>query len=137
MGGAFLLQIDHYKRINGYSNKYFGWGQEDDDMYERVNFVFKSVKHIDQKFGNVSAPAPALRPYPARLVRLPRICLLVARDGALAAARAYLLVGDASPYRHRVPACRSSRGRLTRQGEGVAVPRAQAWPCQGPRRHRC
>jgi predicted glycosyltransferase involved in capsule biosynthesis len=56
VGGAFLLQVEHYKRINGYSNKYFGWGQEDDDMYERVNFVFKSVKHIDQKFGHVSAP---------------------------------------------------------------------------------
>lgn len=53
VGGAFMLQIDQYKKINGYSNKYFGWGQEDDDMYERVNFVFKSVKHIDQKFGNV------------------------------------------------------------------------------------
>lgn len=55
VGGALLLQIEHYKRINGYSNKYFGWGQEDDDMYERVNFVFKSVKHIDQKFGNYHA----------------------------------------------------------------------------------
>ena len=54
VGGAFLLQIEHYKKLNGYSNKYFGWGQEDDDMYERVRFVFKDVKHIDQKFGNVS-----------------------------------------------------------------------------------
>eukprot|EP00960_Hanusia_phi_P022222 658083-Hanusia_phi.AAC.2 len=36
VGGAFLLQLQHYKTLNGYSNKYFGWGQEDDDMYERV-----------------------------------------------------------------------------------------------------
>jgi len=55
VGGAFLLQIAHYKKLNGYSNKYFGWGQEDDDMYERVRYVFKDVKHIDQKFGNYHA----------------------------------------------------------------------------------
>jgi len=66
VGGALLLQIEHYKRINGYSNKYFGWGQEDDDMYERVNFVFKSVKHIDQKFGNVSATLTCAAPPPRR-----------------------------------------------------------------------
>lgn len=55
VGGAFLLQIAHYKKLNGYSNRYFGWGQEDDDMYERVRFVFKEVKHIDQKFGSYHA----------------------------------------------------------------------------------
>jgi len=55
VGGAFLLQIEDYKKINGYSNKYFGWGQEDDDMYERVRFVYKEVKHISEKVGKYHA----------------------------------------------------------------------------------
>ena len=44
VGGAIILQVAHYKRLNGYSNRYFGWGQEDDDMYERINFEFKRFR---------------------------------------------------------------------------------------------
>jgi hypothetical protein len=35
--------------------QYFGWGQEDDDMFERIRTVFKKVKHIDQKVGKYHA----------------------------------------------------------------------------------
>jgi len=27
---------EHYLLVNGYSNKYWGWGGEDDDMYKRI-----------------------------------------------------------------------------------------------------
>ena len=36
VGGAIIMQNKHYAKINGFSNSYFGWGQEDDDFYFRL-----------------------------------------------------------------------------------------------------
>ena len=35
IGGVCALRTDHFKKINGYSNMFFGWGGEDDDFYRR------------------------------------------------------------------------------------------------------
>ncbi len=35
-GGIQAFTKDHYIQVNGYSNKYWGWGSEDDDLYKRV-----------------------------------------------------------------------------------------------------
>lgn len=34
-GGVSGVTIDQFKRINGYSNQFWGWGGEDDDFYQR------------------------------------------------------------------------------------------------------
>jgi hypothetical protein len=35
-GGAILFTKEHYEKINGYSNGYFNWGMEDDDLFFRT-----------------------------------------------------------------------------------------------------
>ena len=35
-GGSILFTKEHYEKINGYSNGYFNWGMEDDDLLFRV-----------------------------------------------------------------------------------------------------
>ncbi len=36
VGGAFAIKPDHYRLVNGYSNSYWGWGGEDDDLSTRI-----------------------------------------------------------------------------------------------------
>tara|TARA_B100000902_G_scaffold116890_1_gene117620 strand:- start:27463 stop:28851 length:1389 start_codon:yes stop_codon:yes gene_type:complete len=51
-GGVTLFNRDDFKTINGYSNEYFGWGFEDDDLLYRC---VKKELPIDTKiFGNNS-----------------------------------------------------------------------------------
>lgn len=33
---AFLLYREHFELVNGMSNKYWGWGLEDDEFYVRL-----------------------------------------------------------------------------------------------------
>ena len=35
-GGAIAIRADQFKRINGFSNVFFGWGGEDDEFYQRL-----------------------------------------------------------------------------------------------------
>lgn len=36
IGGILLLKTEHYQQLNGMSNKYWGWGLEDDEFYVRI-----------------------------------------------------------------------------------------------------
>jgi hypothetical protein len=35
LGGAFAVPGELFEKINGFSNLYYGWGGEDDDVYWR------------------------------------------------------------------------------------------------------
>lgn len=35
-GGVTIFSKETFVKVNGYSNEYWGWGAEDDDMYRRV-----------------------------------------------------------------------------------------------------
>ncbi|XP_055546485.1 beta-1,4-galactosyltransferase 7 [Wyeomyia smithii] len=36
IGGILLLKVEHYQSLNGMSNRYWGWGLEDDEFYVRI-----------------------------------------------------------------------------------------------------
>ncbi|PIO53607.1 N-acetyllactosaminide 3-alpha-galactosyltransferase, partial [Teladorsagia circumcincta] len=36
IGGVLMLTMNDYKALNGMSNKYWGWGLEDDEFYLRI-----------------------------------------------------------------------------------------------------
>ncbi|CAH1179366.1 unnamed protein product [Phaedon cochleariae] len=35
-GGAAAISSEHFKKVHGMSNKFYGWGGEDDDFYRRL-----------------------------------------------------------------------------------------------------
>ncbi|KAM9809884.1 beta-1,4-galactosyltransferase 3-like isoform 1-T3 [Syngnathus typhle] len=35
-GGVVAVTPDQYRKMNGFSNQYWGWGKEDDDLWQRV-----------------------------------------------------------------------------------------------------
>ena len=41
VGGALLMTNAQYRRVNGFANGYWGWGHEDDDMFERIKHTFR------------------------------------------------------------------------------------------------
>jgi predicted glycosyltransferase involved in capsule biosynthesis len=43
-GGVTMFSIESFKRVNGYSNEYWGWGAEDDDMLYRCHLAGLKVQ---------------------------------------------------------------------------------------------
>ena len=46
-GGVSSLSKDQYLKINGFPNTYWGWGGEDDDIYNRIIFREMSISRPD------------------------------------------------------------------------------------------
>ncbi len=38
-GGVSALSAAHVRKVNGFSNQFWGWGGEDDDMSQRIRRV--------------------------------------------------------------------------------------------------
>lgn len=50
-GGVTAIRKEHFRKVNGYSNSFWGWGGEDDDMYNRVKYHGLTVTRYG---GNIS-----------------------------------------------------------------------------------
>ena len=50
MGGVGAIIPSHFRKINGFSNVFFGWGGEDDDLSGRIEaaglHIKRSTAHI-------------------------------------------------------------------------------------------
>jgi glycoprotein 2-beta-D-xylosyltransferase len=55
VGGVLAITADQYARVNGYSNEYWGWGQEDDDFFYRLSGVFGKVERLSPAIGRYTA----------------------------------------------------------------------------------
>jgi hypothetical protein len=55
VGGVLLMRAEQYAAVNGFANTYWTWGQEDDDMYNRLRGIH----------GAVMRPAPDVGRYRA------------------------------------------------------------------------
>lgn len=53
-GGVNLFLTEHFELINGYSNRYWGWGAEDDDL--RLRLEYKGFKPLRRKGRFYSLP---------------------------------------------------------------------------------
>lgn len=36
VGGVLAIRADQYEQLNGFSNRFLGWGGEDDDFAKRI-----------------------------------------------------------------------------------------------------
>ena len=56
-GGVTLFPVDLFKKVNGYSNEYWGWGFEDDDLLMRLTeqHIFTDTKYYEVPKLNTSA----------------------------------------------------------------------------------
>lgn len=52
-GGVTMFTSQQFLRVNGFSNYYWGWGGEDDDMYARLKN--KGTKYIPSYWALVSS----------------------------------------------------------------------------------
>ncbi len=49
VGGVLAVNTDAFRKINGYSNLFWGWGGEDDDFYLRLTNAGFKVQRGDPK----------------------------------------------------------------------------------------
>ncbi|XP_045196287.2 beta-1,4-N-acetylgalactosaminyltransferase bre-4-like [Mercenaria mercenaria] len=50
-GGVCAISKEHFEKINGYSNIYFDWGGEDDDLFERIKFSELKITRLPDTLG--------------------------------------------------------------------------------------
>lgn len=85
IGGVMMITSEHFSRCNGFSNKYFGWGGEDDDFKRRLDFKKINVTRLDTRTGHYKAllhGRDALNlPNPMRGKLLKNSALRMQRDG--------------------------------------------------------
>ncbi|KAI0978570.1 hypothetical protein GJ496_003831 [Pomphorhynchus laevis] len=53
-GGIVAFTRDQFVKVNGFSNRYWGWGGEDDDLYRRTRKFFKTITRVPPHIGRIT-----------------------------------------------------------------------------------
>jgi len=62
VGGVLLVSNKHFEMLNGFSNFYWGWGQEDDDLYYRLERRLRNFDRLPPSIGRYRAsPHPRVK----------------------------------------------------------------------------
>ncbi|XP_023931540.1 beta-1,4-N-acetylgalactosaminyltransferase bre-4 isoform X1 [Lingula anatina] len=61
VGGVLAIPVNTFVKVNGYSNQFWGWGGEDDDMWERFVAVNATVKRPPLTIGRYTMNKHASR----------------------------------------------------------------------------
>lgn len=66
-GGVTAYSIEHFIKLNGYSNCFWGWGGEDDDMYYRlISHDLKILRHPPELARYIALPHDEMKENPRR-----------------------------------------------------------------------
>jgi len=66
-GGVTLFPVADFRRINGFSNGYWGWGAEDDDLLDRCKHHGLQVDRVPGRFRSLAHVQAVQRPEHATL----------------------------------------------------------------------
>lgn len=66
-GGVTALTKEHFDKIGGFSNEFYGWGGEDDDIFNRIRRANLSILRTPEQYGLYeSMNHPKMSPNPTR-----------------------------------------------------------------------
>lgn len=51
VGGALMMSSSDYVQVNGFSNRYWRWGLEDNDMFHRIYTIFDKLPRLSVSVG--------------------------------------------------------------------------------------
>ncbi|KAM3178536.1 hypothetical protein ACTXT7_002364 [Hymenolepis weldensis] len=71
VGGILALPLRHFLQTNGYSNMFWGWGAEDDDMFERRALRFDKFAFAYFRLSFIGTPVVRPMPNPTHYTMLP------------------------------------------------------------------
>ncbi|XP_052773245.1 beta-1,4-galactosyltransferase 4-like [Mya arenaria] len=95
IGGVLALTDDQFRKVNGFSNLYFGWGGEDDDMFTRLKINSVVLTHVDPEIGQYYALPHSKDPgnpiNPKRFTLLKKAKQRMAIDGLSAVGNLYTI----------------------------------------------
>ncbi|KAF8569457.1 hypothetical protein P879_06568 [Paragonimus westermani] len=103
IGGVLKMSNAHFVEVNGYSNLYWDWGQEDDDMEKRLTAKRIPYVHMNSSIARYMTMCHTKQPrrnihLHLRLLRTSR--LRIASDGLTSLKYSVLLVNESAVFTH-------------------------------------
>ncbi|KAA3673633.1 beta-1,4-galactosyltransferase 4 [Paragonimus westermani] len=103
IGGVLKMTNTHFVEVNGYSNLYWDWGQEDDDMEKRLTAKRIPYVHMNSSIARYMTMSHTKQPrrnirLHLHLLRTSR--LRIASDGLTSLKYSVLLVNESAVFTH-------------------------------------